>query len=390
MIRMISWIGITSIGDYEMKCNQGRLCCDAIVDNNEKNGFQKNISVKYIGSVYFYYSPEDLKSNYVSKIKERGNFVILFTNNLKDIVKIKLKLVNGGVEKKRIIEYKWYLLEPGFYMPINKIKSARVETLIFGMSHAQRSIDSFALGKHTYNLASGSMDLYYFLRLLQRMHGTGVLRRVRNVLFDIPYYYFNYDLSKCKYTFRQRTKMYRQINDYHNFVENDDEQYWILNHDILERIHKREFKEYIPVKIRYLRSEYKKSIVIRSANEGKKWSEEELLEIRNNISHVWSIYYDDTIEENISLWNQFKQIIKTYPQIRMRVIVMPFMKEFRISHMAEIEKMKSVFYNNIGSEVEVIDYFNLLENNEFFVDHCHMNDYGSRMFMKRLLWAMQE
>lgn len=390
MIRMISWIGITSIGDYEMKCNQGRLCCDAIVDNNEKNGFQKNISVKYIGNVYFYYSPEDLKSNYVSEIKERGNFVILFTNNLKDIVKIKLKLVNGGVEKKRIIEYKWYLLEPGFYMPINKIKSARVETLIFGMSHAQRSIDAFALGKHTYNLASGSMDLYYFLRLLQRMHRTGVLRRVRNVLFDIPYYYFNYDLSKCKYTFRQRTKMYRQINAYHNFVENDDEQYWVLNHDILERIHKREFKEYIPVKIRYLRSEYKKSIAIRSANEGKKWSDEELLEVRNNISHVWSIYYDDTIEENISLWNQFKQIIKTYPQIRMRVIVMPFMKEFRISHMAEIEKMKSVFYNNIGSEVEVIDYFNLLENNEFFVDHCHMNDYGNRMFMKRLLWAMQE
>ncbi len=373
-----------------MKCNQKRLCCDAIIENTERNEFKKNINSKYIGSVYYYCEPDDLKENYVSEIKEKGSFVILFTNNLDNIEKIKLKLANGGIEKRRIIEYKWHLLEPGFYLPISKMNSGRADTFIFGMSHAQRSIDSLALGKHVYNLASGSMDLFYFLRLLQRMNRTGVLKRVRNVLFDMPYYYFNYDLSKCKNTFRQRTKMYRQIKDYHNFVENDDEKYWILNYDILEKLHKREFKDYVPVKIRYLRSEYLKSIGIRNADEGKNWSEEELLEIRNNISHVWSTYRDDTIEENISLWNQFKQIIKTYPQIRMRVIVMPFMKEFRTSHMAEIEKMKNVFYNNIGSEVEVIDYFNLLERNEFFVDHCHMNDYGSRMFMERLLGTMKE
>ena len=94
------------------------------------------------------------------------------------------------------------------------------------------------------------------------------------------------------------------------------------------------------------------------------------------MNYIWQERFDDTIEENIGIYNKIKALLSNHPRINVSIVVFPFLPEFVNKYSGEIQNTKDLFYDLIGSDYRIIDDFASFKSNSFFMDHCHLNKAG--------------
>lgn len=151
--------------------------------------------------------------------KYEYDYVVILAEKESSQMAIKENLRNLGVsEEKMIIPIYLYQDNLCFVPDLVKIKKAeldnRVDGVICGLSYSLYGIDEKKLHGSWVNFSWHSMDLYYNSRFLKMALPKAEVSRV---LFCIPYYYFNYDISLAESQYKSgQIYACRGFNDWHN------------------------------------------------------------------------------------------------------------------------------------------------------------------------------
>ncbi|WP_270706301.1 hypothetical protein [Clostridium fessum] len=324
----------------------------------------------------------DIESiDYMEKISdfhrqiENSRDEILFIANEKEYE----VLQSFGIPEKCVLRYELFS-GVTFYNPIAQYDNS-VDSLIFGMSHSQSAINVNELKDGVYyKVAAPSMDLFLhlsYLKLLGRNNG-GELKNIKKIIIELPYYIFNYDLSCFDGFVHTKLNYFEIINNYHNFGK-DDKQKEIISM----------FKLYYKYFLSPCVDEQKprgNSWFMRPI----KWVYHQYVSVRSSVLNqdkVWSQYFEKTVEENVTYWNDFLKVAKKIcPNAKIVVLVMPFNSLFTITHKMQIQANKRIFYTKLrkNDEIKVIDDFDLHYGFWNFYDHCHLNKRGSKKYMVHL------
>ena len=228
-----------------------------------------------------------------------------------------------------------------------------------------------------YNFATNSMDLFYQLLLIRRLAQRGILDHTRKCIFEMPYYYFNYDISKTRNTFKIRTTNFLELGDYHHYGETYEGRLWLKQFEQMVEISRKhnvfvKGKHFILTKLRLAK-------VYIEKKKFRSWKESEIRE-QLNVDHVWTNIREETIDENRHIWDEITSICKG-DGVRITVLVMPFMPSFRMQNNVDIERMRENFYTSLEgfgmSNIEIIDWFDKVEDDKYFKDNCHLNNAGA-------------
>lgn len=323
-------------------------------------------------------------------------YLIIMTRDEKKSKAAMKWFCSRGVEKEKILEYVCFEKDPRI-SPVERFWSGmseqKYDTLIFGMSHSYGGLIPELLHGNAYKFSAPSMDLYYHYRVLRDICENYNLSKIKQVIFELPYYAFNYDLSMCKSTFRKRISYYSYYSDYHHFGENEEEKRYI---DMFEKLNelsgftmygKREKAELIWRKktsvYLWLRKQY---VRFRCATDrepvSRQWTEEAMQTQR---PHVWYKEHLETIQENLKIWSEIKQLLEQN-KLELRVCIFPFNPLFLEIHSDQIYKIKNKFFENLClPETQVFDGMDIfMGHQDYFADACHLNNVGSYQFSKIL------
>lgn len=252
--------------------------------------------------------------------------------------------------------------------------------LIFGMSHSQCAIQPEKLTDQVYcNCASPSMDMFCHFNYLKKLAETypEKLENMRHVIIELPYYLFNFDLSRFGTFVYTKLNYFDLIGDYHNFGKTDAQKSKIYEFQL--------FKSLFSSKKSIAKHSVKKNPIRRiTKNLLNKYR------IATNKDKVWRVIYQDTVKENQELWKSFLTLFKkACPNAKLTVLVMPFNPIFRCFHKRQINVMKKVFMDSLGTgNFKVIDHFKCLKRDCYFDDHCHLNKKGASKYIKILQKAI--
>ena len=245
--------------------------------------------------------------------------------------------------------------------PLDGIVESKCDGLIFGMSHSQSTIKEEKLTAHKYfKLSSPSMDMFCHLGFLNKCSElVPQPERIRSIILEMPYYIFNYDLSKFGDFVYTKLNYFEILGNYHSF------------HDVRAI---EEFKAF-------------KSLIDQSTfNNGTRDKKEvsNLRQLYRNIKigiraalnndSVWKNEYTSTIKENKLLYLEFLRKAKVlFPNAQLTILVMPFNPVFRITHKKEIQNQKQIFNSVVHDpQVDVVDDFLAFGANYYWSDHCHI------------------
>lgn len=240
--------------------------------------------------------------------------------------------------------------------------------LMFGMSHLQGMMDLTGGIDNVSIIAAPSLDIFLYNRYIKRICETTSKKdrkKIRKVIFEFPYYIFNYDLSKTKTVAFQRFSYFYYIHEYHNLVTNDLTEKFIENFDIINRLFDKD-------PINFLTEPQKKNLLWIRKLHGK-------VRIVTDKYSVWKKRYIDTINENIILFEKiYKLLVDEFPNCSIEIIVTPFNPLFRFTHKKEIKEKKELFYKVINNyDIKIDDKFNFLKSGKYFLDYCHLNYDGA-------------
>lgn len=258
--------------------------------------------------------------------------------------------------------------------PIDNIQNHEFTGLIMGMSHAQCAIDVSTISKYKYlNVAAPSMDLYlqrgFLLLMLDRY--PNLIQNIKSIILELPYYIFNYDLSKFGQFTLTKFKYFEMINDYHHYTDKSKIKEYRLFISIFNEIENDGLKLEKPNISKNIKRILKYPV--------------RLLRIIKAKFNVWDNYYSETNKENIEIFQNIIDIIHSHiPQAQLKILVMPFNPVFRWSHKSSICARKKDFYNSLEGGIEVIDEFDYFNQCNLFDDHCHLNKKGSRVYSEHL------
>lgn len=252
--------------------------------------------------------------------------------------------------------------------------NAENSILCFGMSHLQGMVEQLGGLDKVSVLAAPSMDLYLYRKYLSKIinNTTNNQRKcVRKIVFELPYYIFNYDLSKTKETAYKRFSYFYNVNDYHNLIKDDKFTYEIKRIDLVEKIFGKD-------EIKFSEESEKKSFMWLRKIHGK-------LDIINGKYSIWEKNHVETINENCRIFADMIEDIKKYFDAEITLIVMPFNPLFIKTHRKIIKQKKEQFYGIIKKfELTIQDDFNYFSDSRLFVDHCHLNYQGAYTYKKHI------
>lgn len=281
---------------------------------------------------------------------------------------------------------------PEFYQ---KYAGNRYDAFLLGMSHSYGGFLERISPKRIYKFSVPSMDLYYQLKLLTDLKEKYDFSKVETIIFELPYYIFNYDISMTKETFLKRINYYYYFEDYHHFGRDREQQSQIklfeeLNRSSEASLYGRAKDDKITAekknpKFPGIEKMYYKCRYLIHRKEKHIWMEEERQDILQMRPHVWYKEHPDTIQENKHIWKQILKTIKEIGNLNVKIMVFPFCPYFIEGHQTAIKKMKELFYENIGIEPEdVFDCFELfMDKPEYFADECHLNEKGKYIFTRK-------
>lgn len=262
---------------------------------------------------------------------------------------------------------------------------ARYENFILGMSHSFGGFLTCMSKGLTYKFSAPSMDLYYHYLVLQDLCLHYDMNSVKRVIFELPYYIFNYDLTRCGKTFKLRSEYYGYYKEFHNYEGAEEEKEQILKEEAWYELCGRR-KSRIGWIGASLRQQYRRLRYFAMKKKPHNWSVEEKKQVAALRPHVWYKEYKETVEENICIWQRIKGLLEKYENIELKVIVFPFCGYFIRENEEAIERNKRIFYENLNiSEGQITDCFEIYRDKpEYFSDECHLNVLGAYEFSKKI------
>ena len=325
------------------------------------------------------------------------DYLIILSVNMTESDKIRANLVARGVSQSKILEYCYFIKSPS-KSPIEVFHKEHLrehyDTFLFGMSHSFGGCLEPLLKGNTYKFSAPSMDLYYHYKVLNDVCICYDMSKVKKILFELPYYAFNYDISMCKNTFLQRMNYYYYFGDYHHFGENDDEKQQVVLFETMNDIcdtpvYASRLTEECIVKSKSLiyrvpQKLFRKIKLATMTKTSHVWTEEERHILEQLHPHVWYRQHDKTIEENRRIWESIKKLLEQYDNLDWKVIVFPFNPIFIKKNKDAIATMKMQFMKELNiPKNKVIDCFEYyMEHEELFEDECHLNLRGAYDFSK--------
>ncbi len=330
-----------------------------------------------------FYIPEHLKYTIFDYVV----ITILNREISNDIVK---KLIYYGVSNEKIIETCMTItLKSPFRIPLDSYlsmdKQNPVEGLILGMSYAYYGILTYELSKRFFKLAHFSGDLFFHFKNLEyiNINTKSLKENINYIVFEMPYYVFNWDLSKAKNTVRSRMALLERFEDYHNYGKDKKEQWYIEEYKIL--------KDMFSQKLRYNASV--------SSNNYENRFPVGIVEQEHpfyQLEHIWTRIHHDTIKENNAIFNNILEMLyKANPSIKIVVFIPPFFNKLLVNQMEDIEAMKKIFYDCMDNlqkkfEITMIDCNNWLQEKEYYMDIHHLNPLGAYSFSNLLNKKLEE
>ncbi|MEY8521448.1 hypothetical protein AALA90_00275 [Lachnospiraceae bacterium 38-10] len=256
-------------------------------------------------------------------------------------------------------------------------------------------IEDIIKRKSIFKFSAPSMDLYYHYQVLKRTEKLYDITKIKNIYFELPYYIFNYDVSKCVSVFRERINFFYYLQDYHHFTEIQSGKRYA---DMFERMNELtgnrfygQFSATGENMAEHRRDQRlvkaKRSVYYALCNKEKhRWTEDEIYTAEALRPHVWYKTYIDTIEENRKIWQSILAWLDEHKWIKMQVVVFPFSPYFIRANQKAIAAKKKEFFEGIGLPPDrVIDLFEYYMNRpEYFVDECHLIGKGAYEFSKKV------
>lgn len=309
----------------------------------------------------------------LEELPERDfDFILLTTASANAYAEIRRSLAALGISPDKIIRPMMFLGKDGAKKQVDLIadidRRRHEETgLIFGMSYSAWGILEEKLDRPFYNCSQPGMDLYYNYRVYRYMVEKGFLSRVETALFVLPYFYFEYDMSRSlgQYEAGQMFSIWR-LDDWHHAREVPAAREYIENY--------RMFGEKISRFYHVPKQPY---------SPGNSYGQADGTAVP---SPRWFSDYKDTIEENKALFSRFLQEIKAEGEAV--VIVPPYYVNGLSRLSKQIFQAKKEKFYRILSELEeqngkirVFDYTDAFEGRrERFADLDHLNREGAEAF----------
>lgn len=304
-----------------------------------------------------------------SNVCREDTLILIYSLNREENNRIKATLVEKGYSEARILEWYYYKQNPGF-TKLEYAMEKNSSNYLLGMSHASLIFENM-LPKKWVNLAENSKDFWCFWQELSKLENTNKFQRTDTVILEIPYYIFNYDLSRALETLKIRMNYFYYYKAWHHVCDNKSaasykKQFFIFKNNEMD-INKK-----IPlfIKVPLLRLFRYISLVLNI----QKISDLEVEKDCNKIDKVWTDFREETITENIEIWGQIRALLAKY-NIKVCILVTPMNPLFINQHKADIERMRTLFYRLLGNDYEVIDLFDRFEYRDF-KDHCHVSERG--------------
>ena len=199
------------------------------------------------------------------------------------------------------------------------------------------------------------------------------VNNIRQIIIELPYYIFNYDLSQFGDFVYTKLLYFKLIDDFHHITDPKTKEEFSLYTNIIDkpkpfvRSHAK-LKDFLSaIGVTSIRTIY------RSVT---------------NRDNVWVKYYKETVKENIALWEKYLALVRdNFPNAKLLVLVTPMNSVFRFTHKEEINKWRTIFYENMKG-LDVLDNFELYNNPFLYGDHCHLNQKGGEKYTKYLQKTM--
>ena len=274
-------------------------------------------------------------------------------------------LLQRGVSDKQVLDYTMFG-NLTFTNPILGF-SNRHDAILFGMSHSECGINENILEGFTYYKESApSLDLFLhlnFLSLLYAKHSEE-MKKIRRFVFELPYYIFNYDLSKFGDFTLSKLNYFDCIQNYHHLVERSDYSNIMYKYNMYKEI-------MIDGVLAPSQSTMNRESIIKRTYHNIYNS----IQIINNHDKVWERVYPDTIAENKEHWDTIvKKIESKSPAAEIILLIMPFNPLFKKMKEKSINIQKDIFYKNIGLDKDhIFDDFYREIPYYWYDDHCHIS-----------------
>lgn len=306
-------------------------------------------------------------------------YVIIAYTKKDDMYTAKYEIERTGFDSDKVIEYE--LFKETLCIDQMKIFSnteSNFDILLFGMSHSQCSIQPQYFHKSLFKFAAPSMDLFCQYKLIQRLiteHHESV-RSVKKFILELPYYIFNFDLSRFRQFVLNRLYYFYLFSDYHHFGENEGDHNLITHFENFVKLFDRDDRSDKFTLNKDSDSEERSGIIHGIVVKAKRF----ILEIlrKYKILHfkddVWFKNYCTTQDENIEIWNNIvRSLGDVNPEAEIIILVCPFDPLFRKLYKHQIAAKKKQFYDIVNKikNVKIIDNFTLNEHYQF-TDHCHL------------------
>ena len=317
------------------------------------------------------------------ELKKADFDYIIITVQNKDISEtIVNSLKSLGISIKKIIET-CHIFNSVYSFDIPLFRVAHInqafEGLCFGMSYSKNSFLTHFFSKTFFKISHFGSDIYYNYKNIRYIieHNPDVIKNLKYIVFDLPYYSFNWDLSKAKRTIRSRLALLESFEDYHNYGKSESEKWYIQEYKILKNMFRHSYS--------YNESSFSNNFEKRTFNDFKQSNDPFA-----TLEHVWTSYREDTIKENIFLLkNIFDDILKMNSEIKIGLVVFPMYQEHLNKFNIEIDKMANLYYEILEDHfkdytLNVFDCFEQLQDKKLYFDTHHLNSLGGYLFSEFL------
>ena len=330
-----------------------------------------------------FYSPEEL-------YKVTFDYIIITITNQEISAEVVRKLLGFGIPQNKLIETcRLILLKSPFGIPLDSFMKLQeqqaFEGLFFGMSYAYYAILTYCFSKRFYKLAHFSADLFFHYKNLEYISTNSdcLKKNIKYIVFEMPYYAFNWDVSKANNVVRARMALYDKFKDYHNYGEDELQKWYIQEYKIL--------KDMFGAKMNNNSSACSNNYENRVQSN---FTEEEHPFYKTE--HIWNKIRNVTIHENNAVFRKTIELIYSINHnIKVIIVVPPFYMELLQNQLQEIENMKEIFYQNMDEikkdyPIQVLDYIDKIQDKECFMDIHHLNAKGAYEFSNMLNKAFEK
>lgn len=304
------------------------------------------------------------------------------------------RITKVGVSAKQIVNIsEWDGIEIDEMKRIEKCiySTGHCDGILIGMSHLKDGIVLNRMQGTYIMIGIPSIDIFYINKIVRLMIDHNRLDGVKQIIFEFPYYMFNWDISRSV-KMVERFHIAYYFGDYHHFGEDPHSQAQLSHMLLYNNVMKRKMLQIGKGLERYSKvdrhREQSRSDFIKSMSQSVLSSVCEMSEQRNLCKKeyaIWSKLHWDTIKENQNEWNDMIEMLtKEHPSLKIGIAIFPHHPYFRTCHHDEIVRMRSIFYGSIecGKKIKMIDLFDHHLPFWCFSDECHLNEFGAYMFSK--------